>query len=810
MLFLDESALTIGPNSEVVLDEYVYDPEQKTGRLVLNATKGVFRLVGGRISKKTPVVLNTPTATIGIRGGISIINVAANGATDATFLFGQSMTVTSGGVTKQALRPGYTISVAAPDAALSDPAPTTPETLNAALGSLEGSGEATDDEGVPQDEDVAASGVGELGSANDPDAVAPGGAGSPGEAVAAASATDEAEGTGDIAETSQSSVTQEIASGITLSGTLAGRIRHATNPPFGTDDGESGLDFQFQGATVSNGIFDVAIASRFTAPFQAGSFTVTATEQPFGSGVLTGTGFLTSDQEFVLYELTDQGDGHKVLAWAGVPTTTFPTSGATFYNFRRDFVMDSDVPFVSKASGGSIAADLDTEADAAIFWDTSGSSSAQRPFGAVFGGLSGEGASQQSVISVIVGNVTTSATHTFLRGDMRGSSRVTTSPQSHIFVGDVDSVDDGFEHSPSQTNDFLGGTSPDYFVLGSDLPDLHIFDRLGNSAVFLKPNSVLLATTDTLETRTTQVSSNALHGYSGGAVQSIDTGSGTLLSEKLFQNDTNDPIDITVQTSAEANKVLATIGVNLIASPFTPIIAQFGDDDVTAFGTSSNGTRHSAFIDDDFFGAVENGISLSTFDNLSVISNELYMFTTESIPGLPSTITLCDCNFLRWGFWGGELKPDGGATFERIHGATWVAGRIPDLSDIPSTGMATYSGHIATSVLNGSDSYFAAGNLAFVANFGNPAASTFNVTDFDGGSFSGTGISILSASAGHTFTGSVTGTVTSSSISVSGSYLGSFVQNSTGTDKVAETGGHISLTGSGYDASGTFAAAKVP
>ena len=135
MLFLDESALTIGPNSEVVLDEYVYDPEQKTGRLVLNATKGVFRLVGGRISKKTPVVLNTPTATIGIRGGISIINVAANRATDATFLFGDSVSVTSGGVTKQALRPGYTISVAAPDAAPSDPAPTTPETLNAALGS---------------------------------------------------------------------------------------------------------------------------------------------------------------------------------------------------------------------------------------------------------------------------------------------------------------------------------------------------------------------------------------------------------------------------------------------------------------------------------------------------------------------------------------------------------------------------------------------------------------------------------------------------------------------------------------------------
>ena len=389
MLFLDESALTIGPNSEVVLDEYVYDPEQKTGRLVLNATKGVFRLVGGRISKKTPVVLNTPTATIGIRGGISIISVAANGATDATFLFGQAMSVTSGGVTKQALRPGYTISVAAPDAAPSDPAPTTPETLNAALGSLEGSGAATDDEGVPQDEDVAASGVGELGSDNDPDAVAPGGAGSPGDAVAAAGATDKAEGTGDIDETSQLIVTEEIAGGITISGTLGGRIKHATNPLLGTDDTSPSFNLAFAGATVSNGIFDVEIASRFTAPIKAGSFTVTATEQPFGSGVLTGNGFLTSDQEFVIYELTDQGDGHKIVGWAGVPTTTFPTTGATFYNFRRDFVMDSDVPFVSKASGGSIISNLDTaEADAAIFWDTSGSSSALRPFGARFGGLS--------------------------------------------------------------------------------------------------------------------------------------------------------------------------------------------------------------------------------------------------------------------------------------------------------------------------------------------------------------------------------------------------------------------------------------
>jgi hypothetical protein len=47
MLFIVESAFTVGPNSEVVLDEFVFDPDTGTGRLALTATKGVFRFVGG-------------------------------------------------------------------------------------------------------------------------------------------------------------------------------------------------------------------------------------------------------------------------------------------------------------------------------------------------------------------------------------------------------------------------------------------------------------------------------------------------------------------------------------------------------------------------------------------------------------------------------------------------------------------------------------------------------------------------------------------------------------------------------------------
>ena len=65
MLFLDQTSLTVSPNSEIVLDKYVYDPEAQTGEIGVSVARGVLRLIGGRITKKTDGVIKTPTATIG-------------------------------------------------------------------------------------------------------------------------------------------------------------------------------------------------------------------------------------------------------------------------------------------------------------------------------------------------------------------------------------------------------------------------------------------------------------------------------------------------------------------------------------------------------------------------------------------------------------------------------------------------------------------------------------------------------------------------------------------------------------------------
>jgi hypothetical protein len=72
LIFLDGTTLTVGPNAQLTIDKFVYDPDSKKGELAINASKGVFRLIGGRISKTAAITVTTPSSTMGIRGGIMI------------------------------------------------------------------------------------------------------------------------------------------------------------------------------------------------------------------------------------------------------------------------------------------------------------------------------------------------------------------------------------------------------------------------------------------------------------------------------------------------------------------------------------------------------------------------------------------------------------------------------------------------------------------------------------------------------------------------------------------------------------------
>ena len=74
LLFLDQTNLNVGPNSEVTLDRFVYDPNSGVGNVVLNASKGAFRFVSGS-QKPASYLIKTPVATVGVRGSIGDLYV---------------------------------------------------------------------------------------------------------------------------------------------------------------------------------------------------------------------------------------------------------------------------------------------------------------------------------------------------------------------------------------------------------------------------------------------------------------------------------------------------------------------------------------------------------------------------------------------------------------------------------------------------------------------------------------------------------------------------------------------------------------
>ncbi len=117
ILFMDQSSMTLGPNSELVIDEFTFNPEAKRGNISVKFLQGALRVVGGFISKYTnargrsSVQVNAPTATIGIRGGICLLE-ASQISTQATFLFGHSMEFSSldGTLLQTVTRPGFSVS----------------------------------------------------------------------------------------------------------------------------------------------------------------------------------------------------------------------------------------------------------------------------------------------------------------------------------------------------------------------------------------------------------------------------------------------------------------------------------------------------------------------------------------------------------------------------------------------------------------------------------------------------------------------------------------------------------------------------
>ena len=70
ILFIDDTRVDVTQHSKLIIDEFVYDPNTKKGKLNLSAKLGTIKYASGQIAKtsRQDIIITTPTATIGVRG----------------------------------------------------------------------------------------------------------------------------------------------------------------------------------------------------------------------------------------------------------------------------------------------------------------------------------------------------------------------------------------------------------------------------------------------------------------------------------------------------------------------------------------------------------------------------------------------------------------------------------------------------------------------------------------------------------------------------------------------------------------------
>ena len=77
--FTDGTAFNLSSNARMVLNEFVYDPNSKSNSTLFSLSKGTFTFIAGKVAKTGDMKIDTPVATMGIRGTTPHIEISDNG-----------------------------------------------------------------------------------------------------------------------------------------------------------------------------------------------------------------------------------------------------------------------------------------------------------------------------------------------------------------------------------------------------------------------------------------------------------------------------------------------------------------------------------------------------------------------------------------------------------------------------------------------------------------------------------------------------------------------------------------------------------
>ena len=680
LLFLDKTSMTIGPNSDVSIDEYVYDPQANSGKLAATLAKGAMRFVGGQISHSGEATIKTATAVVGIRGGVSILTNA-----NVYLAYGQANVDAGGGsVTLQAGE--YTST--SPGALPSPPGPPPPQFIanfvklfQSTVGQTGGTSR----------------GAASQGNVADAEQRATGSSGTP------------VSGTLPTGPIFTPPTTQVVTSQVNQSlGTSSQQAFVNTLPPPGSQNTAA--------AAVAFNVTNCCSASNPTSsmPFLPAIFA------PSGNSYISpmvGYRLNGSDKTaFLQYGISINGHDYDQSSWAFVNIGKFTADSSGKAVTSGTFVGTASY---SPTSIGAFAIGNDSSPPGAVTVDSN-----NLP-------LSG----------TMTNNGYNSSTQTYSTNPALYATGPGIQPTPYTF-------DQKFQQIPTPTG-------------------------LGN----MRPAATL-------------------NGWIGGLMSTYDNTANT------FQGT---PAPLFGAASIILDPTKSRMQANFVFTNSTNFMQyQFGSVDPNQSGSS-------AYIDYDNFAALtqynNNGTPMSTTNGQAMQAHAGAVLNTPAsvvqqiASGLPGQEhpTFCECEYTRWGFWASQgLRTDsnGHSVTDIVHLGTWVAGQLPQIGDVPTTGIATYTGHVIGSVSDGVSQHIDAGNFANTVNF---AARTGNVavTNFDGTNYNGT---TMASNDPRAFAGVLTGS--------GGRYMalaGSFFKGP--TNPVGEMGGNFTVVGTRYIGSGIFAAA---
>jgi hypothetical protein len=838
LLFLDGTSLTVGPNAQLTIDKFVYDPQGKVGDLSITATKGVFRLVGGKISKTNPITVNTPSSTIGIRGGITIFTVTAT-QTVSSFIFGDKLTVTAQGSTQIATRGGSTI-VTTAGAAPAAPVLAGVGAFNAPLSALEGtsssssSGSGSTTTGpTTAAVDQAAKTFGS--TQNTPPPAPPSGTG---QTVVTNSNTQ----TQVVSNTNGGSNPQDNTqqsdqpTSTTTTTVIVTQGRFIADPSFTSFDPatrnaphnptnnqvlmptgtQTTVTDAMGKVTQSTATITTNDGRSLILPWTPGkTFSFTGSGL---SGTDSGYGLVSADESFFGYVLTNSSTGKQYGVFGGTPTPTskFPTGGIQVYNMLNALNPGS-VPFVPGPNPTvTAAANISPLYSIYAANPNQGSQALQMTIA-----IAGTGVGQRSYMGGFIGDYATDYTSNTIMntGRYTGSYRANGTSQIDRLISSQVTA------QTANGNAIYGANGPDAMVL---VPDKAVnangeggaTTTRTDQAAFEQPFTNLNGNPYvpvTIATRGTNPAglgssrtSQTVNGFVGGVIETRDE-SGQF-STRLLNVGAGDAHDVSITADASTNRAQGTI-----------VVRNFGGNQglgtpTATFelgSTTGDRRRDSAFIDDSAYAMSDRKNDVSRYSSVKaagtlgpgtpITSNTILVsYQTAPLPGnlLPGGVTPCECAFLTWGWWSGDIAYTNPGfqqgERDRLHLATYVAGTLTNQLQLPNTGTATFNGHAIGNVVNGRAQYIAAGTYTNVWSFQTQTGQV-TIGNFDGATYTGS-----AALTGGTvqFAGPLTGA------GRTGALNGAFYSGP--GNPVAGQAGNFSITGTGYKAGGTFASQKQP